>query len=196
MITTMVKWITLTALLAMLFFYACKAERKQESNLSAPPVKPNSESMDLELYNESNLIATIHYAESDSTSVDAIKRCGRSESNPALLVDLLKTYKLDGKNVVLSGPIQSTFLSVEEATKNQVSLCRAQEGFFRAYDQARTLRMGELTKIQVTEREDQALRVGDPVPDLTLISLDGKSQTKLKSLIGPKPLVLIFGSFT
>jgi len=38
--------------------------------------------------------------------------------------------------------------------------------------------------------------VGDQAPDVPLISLDGKSTFSLRDKIGPKPLVLIFGSYT
>jgi len=40
------------------------------------------------------------------------------------------------------------------------------------------------------------LKVGDPAPDLELVALDGQSRFRLRERIGPKPLVLIFGSYT
>ncbi len=39
-------------------------------------------------------------------------------------------------------------------------------------------------------------RVNQPAPDFTLKTVDGKSTVQLGKLIGPKPVVLIFGSFT
>ncbi|MFO0937183.1 MAG: hypothetical protein U0798_11790 [Gemmataceae bacterium] len=39
-------------------------------------------------------------------------------------------------------------------------------------------------------------RLGDSAPDFTLASPDGRNHVTLSKLIGPKPVVLIFGSFT
>ena len=50
--------------------------------------------------------------------------------------------------------------------------------------------------LRYDQREEGKLRIGDRAPDVPLISLNGKDQLKLSSYIGPKPLVLIFGSFT
>lgn len=40
------------------------------------------------------------------------------------------------------------------------------------------------------------LKVGDPAPDVQLISLDGHSAFNLHDRIGSRPLVLVFGSYT
>jgi uncharacterized membrane protein YedE/YeeE len=40
------------------------------------------------------------------------------------------------------------------------------------------------------------LRVGDPAPDVRLISLDGQFTFYLHERIGSRPLVLVFGSYT
>ena len=40
------------------------------------------------------------------------------------------------------------------------------------------------------------LKVGDPAPDFTLSSPDGKTTMALSSFRGKKPVVLVFGSFT
>lgn len=45
------------------------------------------------------------------------------------------------------------------------------------------------------QRKEGRLRPGDRAPDVTLVSLDG-AQRRLSAHIGPRPLVLIFGSFT
>ena len=50
--------------------------------------------------------------------------------------------------------------------------------------------------LRYDQREEGKLRVGDRAPDVTLLSLDGKTPVKLASQIGEKPTVLIFGSFT
>ncbi len=39
-------------------------------------------------------------------------------------------------------------------------------------------------------------RVNDPAPDFTLRTVDGKEEVTLSKLIGPKPVVLVFGNFT
>ena len=40
------------------------------------------------------------------------------------------------------------------------------------------------------------LQVGDPAPRVALVGLDGTSTKNLAEWIGPRPLVLVFGSFT
>ena len=40
------------------------------------------------------------------------------------------------------------------------------------------------------------LRVGDPAPQVSLVGLDGTTTKNLAEWIGPRPLVLVFGSFT
>lgn len=47
-----------------------------------------------------------------------------------------------------------------------------------------------------TQRREGDLRVGQPAPDVSLVSLDGKSRVRLADEIGGKPLVLVFGSYT
>jgi hypothetical protein len=40
------------------------------------------------------------------------------------------------------------------------------------------------------------LRVGNAAPNVELVALDGQSRFALRDRIGPRPLVLIFGSYT
>ena len=40
------------------------------------------------------------------------------------------------------------------------------------------------------------LEVGDPAPVVSLVGLDGTTGRSLDEWIGPRPLVLVFGSFT
>jgi ferric-dicitrate binding protein FerR (iron transport regulator) len=47
-----------------------------------------------------------------------------------------------------------------------------------------------------TQRSEGDLRVGQRAPDVSLVSLDGRSRIRLASSIGAKPLVLVFGSYT
>ena len=45
-------------------------------------------------------------------------------------------------------------------------------------------------------RRQGKLKVGDPAPDVQLVSLDGRSQVPLLGGRRDRPLVLVFGSFT
>ena len=45
------------------------------------------------------------------------------------------------------------------------------------------------------QREEGKLKVGDPAPDIALLAVDG-SPVRLATRFGPKPTVIIFGSFT
>jgi hypothetical protein len=49
--------------------------------------------------------------------------------------------------------------------------------------------------LRYDQRREGDLCVGDPAPDVALTGLDG-SDVRLSALIGPRPLVLVFGSFT
>jgi len=40
------------------------------------------------------------------------------------------------------------------------------------------------------------LNVGSDAPDVRLVALDGTSRFHLREHVGPRPLVLVFGSFT
>ncbi len=50
--------------------------------------------------------------------------------------------------------------------------------------------------IRYGHTEQGMLRVGDRAPDVVLMSLDGKTRSHLLESVGPKPLVVVFGSFT
>jgi hypothetical protein len=45
-------------------------------------------------------------------------------------------------------------------------------------------------------RRPDTLRVGDPLPDVELLRLEGGGSISLRSLLDGRPLVLVFGSFT
>jgi len=47
-----------------------------------------------------------------------------------------------------------------------------------------------------SERKQDRLKVGDLAPDFTLPTLDGKTEAKLSTFRGQKPVVLIFASYT
>jgi hypothetical protein len=50
--------------------------------------------------------------------------------------------------------------------------------------------------LRYDQREEGTLQVGDRAPDVSLVSLDGRTPVKLADQLGGKPTVLIFGSFT
>jgi thiol-disulfide isomerase/thioredoxin len=54
----------------------------------------------------------------------------------------------------------------------------------------RGLFAGEIGSLQ------EGPRLGEPAPDFTLKTHDGKQTVRLSQLIGPKPVVLVFGNFT
>ena len=47
-----------------------------------------------------------------------------------------------------------------------------------------------------TQRREGDLRVGQSAPDVSLLSLDGKTRVRLADSTGGRPLVLVFGSYT
>ena len=50
--------------------------------------------------------------------------------------------------------------------------------------------------LRYDQRQDGALRVGDPAPDAELVALDGATRVHLLDRGANRPIVLIFGSFT
>jgi hypothetical protein len=59
------------------------------------------------------------------------------------------------------------------------------------------LRGGEEVRIEGGLRElDASPRVGDRAPDFTLSDARGRNEVALSKLIGDRPVVLVFGSFT
>ncbi len=50
--------------------------------------------------------------------------------------------------------------------------------------------------IRYDRREQGKLRVGDRAPDVALVGLDGATPVRIAERIGPRPLVLVFGSYT
>jgi hypothetical protein len=50
--------------------------------------------------------------------------------------------------------------------------------------------------LRYDQRKEGSLKVGDHAPDVSLVSLDGKSPVRLSEHVGSKPLILVFGSYT
>jgi hypothetical protein len=50
--------------------------------------------------------------------------------------------------------------------------------------------------LRYDQRQEGKLKPGDRAPDVTLVALDGQTAMPLASLVGDKPVVLVFGSFT
>ena len=53
-----------------------------------------------------------------------------------------------------------------------------------------------LGMIRYDQRQEGSLRVGDLAPDVELVAPDGARRLRVKDLIGGKPLVFVFGSYT
>ena len=53
-----------------------------------------------------------------------------------------------------------------------------------------------LGMIRYDQRQEGSLWVGDLAPDVELVAPDGGGRLRVKDLIGGKPLVLVFGSYT
>jgi hypothetical protein len=50
--------------------------------------------------------------------------------------------------------------------------------------------------LRYDQRREGDLAVGHAAPDISLVSLDGRTRVRLAEEIGAKPLVIIFGSYT
>jgi hypothetical protein len=50
--------------------------------------------------------------------------------------------------------------------------------------------------LRYDQRKEGSLKVGDRAPDISLVSLDGKTPVRLSDQVGVKPLILVFGSYT
>jgi hypothetical protein len=50
--------------------------------------------------------------------------------------------------------------------------------------------------LRYDQRKEGSLKVGDLAPDVSLVSLDGKTPVRLSEQVGGKPLILVFGSYT
>jgi hypothetical protein len=50
--------------------------------------------------------------------------------------------------------------------------------------------------LRYDERREGDLAIGHPAPDVSLVSLDGRTRVQLADWTGAKPLILVFGSYT
>lgn len=50
--------------------------------------------------------------------------------------------------------------------------------------------------LRYDQRKEGSLKVGDRAPDVSLVSLDGKTSVRVSEHVGGKPLILVFGSYT
>jgi hypothetical protein len=50
--------------------------------------------------------------------------------------------------------------------------------------------------LRYDQRKEGSLKVGDRAPDVSLVSLDGKSPVRISEHVGGRPLILVFGSYT
>ena len=50
--------------------------------------------------------------------------------------------------------------------------------------------------LRYDQRKEGNLKVGDRAPDVSLVSLDGRTPVRLSEHVGARPLILVFGSYT
>jgi hypothetical protein len=50
--------------------------------------------------------------------------------------------------------------------------------------------------LRYDQRREGDLHVGGRAPDVSLVSLDGRTPVRIANSIGPQPLVIVFGSYT
>jgi hypothetical protein len=50
--------------------------------------------------------------------------------------------------------------------------------------------------LRYDQRREGDLAIGQPAPDVSLGSLDGRTRVQLADWTGAKPLILVFGSYT
>ena len=50
--------------------------------------------------------------------------------------------------------------------------------------------------LRYDQRREGDLRVGGRAPDVSLVSLDGRTPVRIGNSIGQQPLVIVFGSYT
>ncbi len=114
-----------------------------------------------------------------------------ADNQPAL------TFQFIDRN--RDGKISPT--EIEDAMKLMSKLDRNDDGFLDRQEVLQATRRGGrpgeiITPAARGERHTDSLAVGDEAPDFTLPSPDGKSEVKLSSFRGKRPVVLVFSSFT
>ena len=73
----------------------------------------------IDLYNETNLVQSVE-PESYATLANQKVKVKEKQMNAILLKDLLKKYNLQGKNVILSGPDNSSTLTWDQANQPNI----------------------------------------------------------------------------
>jgi hypothetical protein len=69
-------------------------------------------------------------------------------------------------------------------------------GLFAAFVAWRIGPKNVIGMIRYDRSKEGSLKPGDTAPDVTLVSLDGKTPVRVSEKVGGRPLVLIFGSYT
>ncbi len=108
----------------------------------------------------------------------------------------------DGNGKVTRGELEAFFRAADSGGQGFVSLSDMQEVFDQPPRTSGTSRRpSKATLVRGLFRQEigslqPGPRVDETAPDFTLKTNDGKADVTLSKLIGPKPLVLVFGSFT
>lgn len=123
------------ALILTVIGFAAGCKKNEQSSQNAPeaqqPPPPNEfkphkkhervtkAAAPLELYNESALLASVPVEQYGTLTNQKIK-VRDEEVQAVLLKDLLKKYKMQGKNVILTGAIASGTLTWDQANANNI----------------------------------------------------------------------------
>jgi thiol-disulfide isomerase/thioredoxin len=114
-------------------------------------------------------------------------------------------YRLDhdGNGRVTREELDAFFAQTDSGDQGFLSLCDLQEAFRPAPASASSGRGGPSKETLVRglfRQEIGSLQPGpaldEPAPDFTLKTKEGAEEVTLSKLIGPKPVVLVFGNFT
>ena len=110
----------------------------------------------------------------------------------------------DGNGKVTREELEAFFKATDSGGQGFLSLSDLQEAFAPPPATAGRGRLGPASKATLVRglfrREIGSLQPGpkldESAPDFTLKTNDGKAEVTLSKLIGPKPVVLVFGNFT
>lgn len=111
----------------------------------------------------------------------------------------------DGSGKITRDEVDAFFQATDSGGQGFLSLSDLQEAFTRPAPPSRSLpvagRPSKATLVRGLFRQEigslqPGPKLDESVSDFTLKTNDGKSEITLSKLIGPKPVVLVFGSFT
>jgi hypothetical protein len=111
----------------------------------------------------------------------------------------------DGNGKLTHEELEAFFRTADSGGQGFLSLADLQEALSmpaRARDSSsRSQGPTRLTLVKALARQEigslqPGIALGAPAPDFTLKTVDGREEITLSKLVGPKPIVLVFGNFT